>query len=145
MADKLRIVYSEVLKAANVVAQEAHAISALHDRLAADADQLHHAGLRGYTSDVWYKDMAEILLPKTKELASILQAISDIINVLVKLYQNAEQESAQVFKKQDTSSTSPATSMEELKAESQRLGQLQDTMNNVIKNIGEGLQNAARQ
>ena len=170
MADKLRIVYSEVLKAASIVSEEAHAIGSLHDHLAADTDQLHHAGLRGYTSDAWYKDMHETLLPKTKELAAILESISEIIKVLAKLFQDTEQESAQVFKKQSGNwltsiaqamgqqldqqaarvqdlaqrGTSTPESMDQLKAESQKLSQMQDALSNVIKSMGEGMQNAAQ-
>ena len=98
MAARLRIVYNEVLNAANRLESEAHEIGALYQHLQNETEQLHHAGLRGYTSDAWYKDMHETLLPKTKQLADILSRTSHLLKSLNSAFQNTEQEAGGLFK-----------------------------------------------
>jgi WXG100 family type VII secretion target len=99
MAGRLRIAYNEVLNAANQLSQESHDIATLHTHLTSSTEALHHSGLRGFTSDAWYKDMHEILLPKTKLLADILEQASGKLKQLNSLFQNAEQESGSFFKR----------------------------------------------
>jgi len=99
MAGRLRIAYNEVLNAANRLGAESHDINNLFTHLQSSTEALHHAGLRGFTSDAWYKDMHEILLPKTKQLAGILERAGQQLRSLNSLFQNAEQESGSFFKR----------------------------------------------
>lgn len=99
MAGRLRIAYNETLNAANKLSQESHDINTLFTHLQSSTDALHSSGLRGFTSDAWYKDMHEILLPKTKQLAGILDRASQTLKSLNSLFQNAEQESGSFFKR----------------------------------------------
>jgi len=99
MAGRLRIAYNEVLNAANRLSAESHDIGNLHTHLQSSTDQLHSSGLRGQTSDAWYKDMHEILLPKTKQLVGILERAGQQLKSLNSLFQNAEQESGSFFKR----------------------------------------------
>jgi uncharacterized protein YukE len=84
--------------ASNRLAAEAHDINNLFTHLQNSTEALHHAGLRGFTSDAWYKDMHEILLPKTKQLGGILDRAAQTLKSLNSLFQNAEQESGSFFK-----------------------------------------------
>ena len=99
MAGRFRIAYNETLNAANRLSAESHDIGNLYQHLQSSTDQLHHAGLRGFTSDAWYKDMHETLLPKTKQLADILERASQKLKQLNSLFQNTEQESGGFFKR----------------------------------------------
>jgi WXG100 family type VII secretion target len=99
MAGKLRVAYNETMNAANRLSAESHDIQTLFTHLQSSTEALHQSGLRGFTSDAWYKDMHEILLPKTKQLAGILDRAGAQLKSLNSLFQNAEQESGSFFKR----------------------------------------------
>lgn len=98
MPGRIRLAYNETLAAANHLSAESHDIRNMYNQLKNHTEHLHGHGFRGMTSNAWFKEMEEILLPKTNQLADILEASSEMLKRLNSLFQQAEQESAQLFK-----------------------------------------------
>ncbi len=98
MAARLRIVYNETLAAANQFASESSDIRQMYNQLKSQTEHLHGHGFRGLTSESWFKQMEDTLLPKTNQLADILEQSSEMLKRLNSLFQQADQEVAGLFK-----------------------------------------------
>jgi len=98
MPARLRIVYNETLAAANHLASESHEIRQMYNQLKNQTEQLHGHGFRGLTSEAWFKQMEDTLLPKTNQLADILEQSSEMLKRLNSLFQQADQEVGGLFK-----------------------------------------------
>ena len=99
MAGRLRIAYNETLGAANQLASESQDIRNMYNQLRNNTEHLHGHGFRGLTSEAWFRQMEEILLPKTNQLADILEQSSEMLKRLNSLFQQAEQEVGGLFKR----------------------------------------------
>jgi len=98
MVTRLRIVYNETLAAANALSSESHEIRQMFNQLKSQTEHLHGHGFRGLTSEAWFKQMEDTLLPKTNQLADILEQSSDMLKRLNSLFQQADQEVGGLFK-----------------------------------------------
>ncbi len=98
MAPRLRIVYNEMLAAANQLASESNEIRQMYNQLKNQTEHLHGHGFRGLTSEAWFKQMEDTLLPKTNQLADILEQSSEMLKRLNSLFQQADQEVGGLFK-----------------------------------------------
>ncbi len=98
MAARLRIVYNETLAAANQFATESSEIRQMYNQLKSQTEHLHGHGFRGLTSEAWFKQMEDTLLPKTNQLADILEQSSEMLKRLNSLFQQADQEVGGLFK-----------------------------------------------
>ncbi len=98
MAARLRIVYNETLAAANQLASESSDIHNMYHHLKNQTEHLHGHGFRGLSSEAWFKQMEDTLLPKTNQLADILEQSSEMLKRLNSLFQQADQEVGGLFK-----------------------------------------------
>ncbi len=98
MAARLRIVYNETLAAANQFSTESNEIRQMYNQLKSQTEHLHGHGFRGLTSEAWFKQMEDTLLPKTNQLADILEQCSEMLKRLNSLFQQADSDVAALFK-----------------------------------------------
>jgi WXG100 family type VII secretion target len=98
MAGRLRVAYNETLAAANQLAAESQDVRNVYNQLKNHTEHLHGHGFRGLSSESWFKQMEETLLPKTNQLADILEQSSEMLKRLNSLFQQAEQEVGGLFK-----------------------------------------------
>jgi WXG100 family type VII secretion target len=99
MPGRIRLVYNETLAAANQLSSESQDIRNMCNQIRNHTEQLHGHGFRGQTSEAWFRQMEETLLPKTNQLADILEACSDKLKALNSLFQQTDQEVGGLFKR----------------------------------------------
>jgi WXG100 family type VII secretion target len=98
MPARLRIAYNETLAAANQLSSESSDIRNMYNQLKNQTEHLHGHGFRGLSSEAWFKQMEDTLLPKTNQLADILEQSSEMLKRLNSLFQQADQEVGGLFK-----------------------------------------------
>jgi WXG100 family type VII secretion target len=96
---KIRLVYNDILSAANTFAQEGHETQQLYQFLNNAADELHGSGYIGKTADAFHRAMEQELLPATQRLAKLLERSAQTLKMVHSAFQSAEDESAGIFKK----------------------------------------------
>ena len=99
MAQKIRVVYAELMTASNQFTQEGNEIGQLYQTLKSATDELHGGGFIGRTSDAWFKEMEGTVLPALQKLAQILERSSSTVKAVHSNFQAAEDESANLLKK----------------------------------------------
>lgn len=99
MPVRIRLVYNDLLSAANTMAQEAHETQQLYQFLNNAADELHGSGFVGRTADAFHKGMEQELLPATARLSKLLDRSAQTLKAVHSAFQSAEDESAGIFKK----------------------------------------------
>ena len=98
MAARIRMHYTDMGQAAQALSQEGQNIQQLYSALKNQTEGLHNNGWKGRGADAFFREMEGTILPGVQKLNNALSHSSDTINKIHQIFQNAEQEAAQLFK-----------------------------------------------
>ncbi len=97
-AGKLRVDYLSMYDWAIWFKSDAATLRLLYSEAKKRTESLHGAGWAGLAADKWFGDMENVLLPKTQQLAKIMDDLDVTLRNIHDLYKSAEQEAAALFK-----------------------------------------------
>lgn len=92
MAIQIKINFDDMGKYAQIMNTEAADVQKCYNSLNSEADRLKASTFVGRTADAWHREIESDILPRLKHLNQVLIALSQVIALLNKLYENEDQD-----------------------------------------------------